>query len=90
MQHQLIIPHGVSPDHPMDDQIRVMARTNVEDFEDFGYPEIVTGNLIEVPNELLRMVRSGEQVFADMGGKSYRFTRLDSGGSFELRRSQDS
>lgn len=88
MEHQLIIPHGTSPDHPMDDQIRVMAQTNVGPFEDEGFPDLISGTLSDVPDQLRRMMRSGEEVFADICGRTYRFTKLSAHGAFELRRVQ--
>jgi hypothetical protein len=88
MEHLLTIPFGKSPDHPADDQIRVMARLDVTSFEDEGWPDLLKGKLIDVPARLIPRVRSGEPVLADVAGKTYRVAALSDDGEIELRKDQ--
>lgn len=85
MEHQLTIVYGSSPGHPFDDQIRVMAEMPLGPFEDEGYPDSISGTLVNVPELLLR-TGSNVPMDVDLGGRPYRFISLNADGTFELRR----
>jgi hypothetical protein len=88
MQHQLSITYGASRDHqPFDHQIHLMAQTDVGGFEEDGLPDSIKGTLLEVaPEQLVKKVKAQDDVFVELGGKTYRFDSLGPGGAFELRR----
>ncbi len=88
MEHQFSITYSATRDHqPFDEQIHVMAQTDLGAFEEEGLPDRIGGKLLEdVPDQLFKKVSAGEDVFVELGGKTYRFTELSNGGTFELRR----
>ena len=87
MEHALTIAStpgaGTEPD---DEPFLVMADINVGAFEDQGFPEIVAGKLLNVPDGLVENVRRPGGVRVELGGQTYRITALDPVGTFRLRK----
>lgn len=86
MEHQLAITYGPRADQQMGDEVQVMAQIDLRSFEDDGYPDEITGKLLELPKVLLQRVQEGKAVHVDLGGKTYTFGSLSDRGEFQLRR----
>lgn len=84
MEHELTILIG-----PLDgfhDEIHVMARMDLDSFEDQGLPDDVSGTLLQVPDQMLDAARSPSEALVVLGGATYRFADLHRDGTFQLRK----
>jgi hypothetical protein len=84
LEHQLTIIIG--PVDGLHDEIHVMARMNIGSFEDENFPESVTGTLLNAPAQVFQTVQPGSDALVDLGGRTYRLTKLNSDGTFELHK----
>jgi len=84
VEHELTITPFVPGYEPVDEPIHVMAQIDLASFEDDGYPESITGTLLDVPELLIAGASSLANFVVDLGGKAYRFVNLDKDGTFKL------
>ena len=85
MEHQITIFNGNAACHEV---VHLMARIELGPFEDDGFPETVRGTLIE-PEDLPRSAGTEPDTLVELGGRTYRFSSVEDGGAFELRKDHD-
>ncbi len=84
---KLSITHPVRTDH-QGRRIYSEAELAIADAElgDVGFPDSLTGKLVEPIPKSLPDPRSAPDVVVNLEGKRYKFHTLENDGSFELRK----
>lgn len=72
-------------------EYRSLVETVIADMEigpspQMAFPDSLDGKLVNIKPELLQQLKFGRGVDVTFSGRSYRFSRLESDGSFELRK----
>jgi len=80
MKHALSITMGRNPIW------RIMAETDLRDFPLAVHPDFVQGQLLGLSKEQLLRLKFDEGVMVAVSGRRYKFDRLESDGSFNLRK----
>jgi hypothetical protein len=64
----------------------VTAEMDIGSSPQSTFPDSLNGKLVNIKPELLQQLKFGRGVAVAFSGKAYKFSRLESDGSFELRK----